>query len=377
AWPMTRQSLRVFVCGVLVSGLLLAACNFSPAPGQPTAAVTPSLTATATPERVASATLTAAPPGEPASAGGDLAIVAQAITPANTPTPITPSATPTITDTPGPFEHVVSEADISGLIGIVFQYGHYSLDVLDDVVAMNPNIPSADRLPPPGSVILIPRPTATATPQGGELTATLLAQYPVSPMPERPTGTHVVVEGQTMVGIVGQYDTTMRIMADLNPGIGWLGCDFSIPSGGPNCGPPLSIGQELTVPLPTATPTLSPTPSGAETATLTPTLAPVRLLWPPSGVSIMGGPLVLRWVSAGALGPQDFYQVTVTDDTAGLVYTEFARGNTLTLPSDLQPGDDVAHAMTWSVTVVRVGDDNVAVVIGSASEGRPFTWTAP
>ncbi len=346
---------------LLSLGLILGGCNFSPI-------VAP--TPLSTPPPMATDTLSPLSP-TPTPTPPDVA----AITPADTPTPVTPSATPTITDTPGPFEHVLQEGD--QLIAIVQTYGHRSLAVLDEVVTMNPNVPNADRLPPPGSVILIPRPTPTPTPLGGELTATFFAQHPMSPTPEMMRMTHVVEEGQTIIGIALQYNTTMMILSQLNPQLDWFGCDFAHPSGGPDCNPSLSIGQELVVPAPTPTPTLSPTPSGNETPTPTPTFSPVRLLWPSPGDIIAGGPLVLRWVSAGVLQPGEYYQVTVTDHTTGAVYTQFTQGNTLALPAELQPMDASPHEITWRVVVVHVRDDNVAVIVGALGDERPFQWRAP
>jgi hypothetical protein len=223
-------------------------------------------------------------------------------------------------------------------------------------------------------MILIPRPTGSPTPPGGEMTATILAVNPPSATPQVLTMIHTVEEGQTIIGIAVQYNTTMSILANFNPQLYWFGCDFTIPSGGENCSPSLSIGDELVVPMPTPTPTLSPTPSGSETPTLTPTAGPVRLLWPADGSIVAGGPLTLRWVGAGVLLSDELYQVTVTDHTRGVVYTDFTRDNVLTLPGSMQPVDDAAHAMSWQVEVVRVGNDNVAFRIGAVGEMRTFQW---
>jgi len=353
--------MRAMILAILGCVLLLAGCNFTLATETATSSA-PAASPTATAQSPVSATPTATPPR-----------IAQ-ITPASTPTPVTPSATPTITNTPGPYEHVVQPND--QLIAVVQQYGHFSLDVLDVIVTMNPNIPDADHLPPPGSVILIPRPTPSPTPPGGELTATVIARNPVSATPPMLTMIHTVEEGQTVIGIALQYNTTMAILAELNPQLYWFGCDFSIASGGENCNPQLGIGDELVVPMPTPTPTLSPTPSGQETPTLTPTPGAVRLLWPAAGSIIAGGPLTLRWVSVGVLQPDELYQVTVTDATRGIVYTEFTRNNALTLPPDLQPADAAIHQLTWEVEVVRVGNDNVAFRVGAVGEQRLFQWRA-
>lgn len=352
---------RTSLLAVLGCALLLAGCNFALAVETlPVPTVSPTATEQVVPSVTSTATATLPP-------------IAQ-ITPASTPTPVTPSATPTITNTPGPYEHVVQPND--QLIAVVQQYGHFSLDVLSVVVTMNPNVPNPDRLPPPGSVILIPRPTSSPTPPGGELTATVIARNPPSATPLLLTMIHTVQEGQTIIGIALQYNTTMAILAELNPQLFWFGCDFTIASGGENCNPQLSIGQELVVPMPTPTPTLSPTPSGFETPTPTPTPGPVRLLWPAAGSIIAGGPLTLRWVSVGVLQPDELYQVTVTDTTRGIVYTEFTRNNALTLPADLQPTETQAHQMIWEVEVVRVGNDNIAFRVGAVGEQRPFQWTA-
>ncbi len=343
-----------------VASLLLAACNFNP--GTPVASL---MTATA------SMTATIPPATLPPS---NTPLPINQITPAGSPTPVTPSATPTITQTPGPFEHVIQPGE--GLIGIVLAYGHYDLGVLEVVVTMNPNVPNPDRLPPPGSVILIPRPTPSPTPPGGDLTATVLAQYPTTPTPELVTGIHIVEEGQTVIGLARSYNTTIALLARLNPQLYWYGCDFTIASGGPNCSPSLSIGEEIVVPLPTPTPSATPTPSGSETPTPTSTPGPVRLLWPASGSLVTGGPLVLEWVSAGVLQPDEVYQVTVSDSTTGTVYTDFTRENALALPLDLVPVDGAVHPVTWMVRVVRVGADHVAIPAGAPGEERLFQWAA-
>lgn len=344
--------------------IMVAACN--PAPelvdtAQPTVAASLTLSATAVPH-----TPTSTPPA-----------IAQ-ITPANTPTPVTPSATPTITNTPGPFEHTIQAGE--GLIGIVLQYGHFDLAVLDEVVALNNTMSNADQLPAPGTTILIPRPTPSPTPEGGEMTATYAAQNPgVVQAAESLTGVHVVESGQSMVGIAQQYNATMAMLARLNPQLEfyWRSCDFSIPSGGSDCNPLLNIGDEITVPLPTPTPSATPTPDGSETPTLTPTPGPVRLLWPPPGVTIAGGPLMLRWVNVRPLQSDELYQVTVTDTTSGVVFTGFTDADALTLPGELVPLDAEQHAMVWEITTVRVGNDNVAFRVGAIGEQRNFIWTAP
>jgi phage tail protein X len=357
---MVRFPLRKLLVGI-VTVVGIAGCTAASTPA-PMATLQP----TAPPAQAPSATPTASPTVTPA----EIAV----ITPAHTATPVTPSVTPTITNTPGPFQHEVQQGD--QLIAVVQTYGHYDLGVLDAIVALNPNVPNRDSVPPPGSIILVPRPTASPTPPGGELTATVIAQNPPAPTARLLTATHVVEENQTIIGIATVYNTTMAILAELNPGLYWRGCNFSIASGGPDCSPPLSIGEEIVVPLPSPTPSLTPTPSGSETPTPTPTISPVRLLWPAPDAIVTGGPLMLEWVSIGVLQPDELYQVTVLDSTTSVIYTEFTCNNTLTLPGHLQPVDAATHQMTWQVFVVRVGSDNVAFRIGALGEERPFQWMA-
>ena len=355
---MSRLPVSLLVGGI-VGGMILTGCNFVSGPGS-SATATSADAIRSTPPPV---TVTATPP--------DLL----AIIPAPTATPVTPSATPTITNTPGPYAHVIQQGET--LFGIILEYGHDDpYTVMDEVMALNPGFTNPDRLPSPGTTLLIPPPTSSPTPPGGELTATVIARNPPTATPPMLTMVHIVAEGQSMLGIAGQYDTTLSILRSLNPDVGWRGCNFAIPTGGPDCSPSLSIGQEIIVPAPTPTPTLSPTPSGSETPTPTPTFGPVRLLWPSPGDIVAGGPLILRWVSAGILQPDEVYQVTVYDRTTGLIYTQFTRDNTLILPSELQPTDATTHEVTWQVVVAKVGPDNHATVVGAVGEERLLQWVA-
>src|SRR5262249_23557510 len=89
-----------------------------------------------------------------------------------------PTVTPTTTETPGPYQHTIKEGD--SLITIVQEYGYTDFSpepggIIDQIVRMNENIPNADTLPGPGSIILIPRQTATPTPASTEAAAIMAA----------------------------------------------------------------------------------------------------------------------------------------------------------------------------------------------------------
>src|SRR5687768_15710345 len=60
-------------------------------------------------------------------------------------TPGPPTATVSPTETPGPFEHTIQGGETLGYI--IQLYGYTDFSVIDQIVAMNPSIPNADRLP--------------------------------------------------------------------------------------------------------------------------------------------------------------------------------------------------------------------------------------
>jgi hypothetical protein len=285
-------------------------------------------------------------------------------------TPGPPTATFTPTDTPGPIEHTVQADDT--LYYIIQLYGYTDISVIDQIVAMNPNIPSADRLPGPGAVILIPRPTATATPEGFE------------PSPVPPGVTVVPVEaqlmdytikdGETILGVAMQNNVTLAQLDQLNPELQFFNCDFSNPSGGPDCNVPLSVGQIVKVPAPTPTPTLSPTPSGSETPTPTPTYVPPMLIFPPEGATAQGGSIQLQWVSVGILPPGYYYGVEVNDAEGNPVKFSITRETSFTLGSELAPAAGTTRELQWRVRVGTVTEDSIFHPSGAESTWRALHW---
>jgi hypothetical protein len=185
---------------------------------------------------------------------------------------------------------------------------------------------------------------------------------------------HTVVEGQTIVDIAVNYDTTLEVLAVLNPDISFQGCNFEIPSGGPNCGPLLRVGQVVMVPAPTPTPTLSPTPSGSETPTLTPTFAAPRVISPPQGAVVPARVFRLEWVSVGVLQPEEMYLVQITDITSGTAHNDVTRSTSLLLPESMIPSDGQIHVINWTVSVARPNVDGVYRVISGQPEARTFNW---
>ncbi len=358
---------KLIPCVLALCLLVLAGCNFSPAPrdATPTVAVPSTDTPAPTPEPTISLTPSRTLPAVP-----------QLVSPTPTVTPGPPTATYTPSETPGPYQHVMKSGETLGYI--IQLYGYTDLSVIDQIVRLNPNVPDADHLPGEGATILIPRQTATPTPTGFELTVAAAGGIPPTEPPlagNAQVMQHTVLEGQTIIGIAGEYSTTLEVLHHLNPDIRFFNCDFSNPSGGPDCNVSLSVGQTVNVPEPTPTPTLSPTPSGSETPTPTPTFVAPILVFPPEGAKAPGRSIVLQWVSIGELPPDMYYLIEVQDVTLNRAFDlMITRDTSINLPDTMVPTDGQLHDMRWRV---RVGAqvESGAFNPNSAEGGwRTFQW---
>jgi hypothetical protein len=360
---LIAQNLRIIA---LVAGFsFLAGCNFAPEPqGDPSS--TPQATLSLSP----STTEPSLTPSVFVSPSPQIAA------PTPTFTALPPSETPTPSETPGPYVHTIAEGDT--LITIIQTYEYTDLSVINEIVRINENIPNPDTLPGIGATILIPRQTATSTPENSELTEIAQAGIPTAISVTLAVQTaiiqHSVVEGETIVGIAQQYATTLEVISQLNPDIPFFGCDFSVASGGPDCNPPLQVGQVVNVPAPTPTPTLSPTPSGSETPTPTPTYRAPLVISPPQGGIAMPAPVRLDWVSVGVLQANEFYLVQVRDTTTGAEYAQVTKNTSIWLPESMIPGDGQPHPMEWTVRIAYPNEADVYQPIGGAPEVNTFQW---
>jgi hypothetical protein len=295
---------------------------------------------------------------------------------------ITPTDAPTATPTPGPYLHTVRAGE--SLFGIVGQYGYNDPSVIPLIVTAN-NLGSADNIRE-GQQLIIPRQTALPTAVGFELTLTAEATRGIfrsGAFEGAFLGCHIVAEGDTAISIAAQYNTTLEILRDLNPELGWTGCDFSNPSGGPQCSVNfLRIGECVDVPLPTPTPTLSPTPSGSETPTSTPTYAPPPLSSPPDG-AVVRGAIMLSWVSAGVLRRDEFYLLELVElDTAtgeplagADAIQVLTRETGARLPAEALPLGGAPRLFAWRVMVVAELADGRFTGAGGQGAPRRFTVT--
>ncbi len=298
--------------------------------------------------------------------------------PTETATPLTPSASPSPTSVY--LQYLVQEGESLFYILQLPQHGYgYEPDVAATVVALNDNIPNADSLRG-GITILIPRPTATPTPLGAQATQELLATIgaddssgavlPIGAI----VGCHNVKAGETMVDVASQYNTTLEILAALNRDVNWYGCNFTLPSGGTNCAPNLSIDQCVTVPLPTPLPTKRPTPTGNETATPTATKLAPRLLYPPDGALIPAEPVILQWVGLSGMGQADQYLIQLSNQSTRQQLNLVTKANAYQIPDSFAPAAGQAQLFQWYVTVARQNDLGTYEYVGAPGRPRSFTW---
>jgi hypothetical protein len=294
------------------------------------------------------------------------------LTPTLPPTDAPPSETPLPTATPGPYEHRILQGD--DCIAIVYQYGHVDLDVLNEFYALN-NMTGGCSLPGAGAVVLVPRPTGTPLPPD-------VAEGP--PPPTSPftgvyvaVGTYEVIEDDTITSVALKANTNVRQICELNPlpdGLDCRGCDFSESDVGFCPNPPvLSVGQVLKVPAATPTPSSTPPPTGDETATPTPTHRAPELVYPSGGITV-SGPVRLQWVSVGLLQADEFYVVSLLDQTTGAPFNQATRGTYLDLPLEYVPTDGQVHSITWSVSVEKRQPDGLFSPIGGRSIDAQFMW---
>ncbi|MCY3782055.1 MAG: hypothetical protein OXG78_17200 [Chloroflexi bacterium] len=324
---------------------------------------------------------TQAPPSatpSPQSPTADVSLEIATLAPTDTATPITPEASPIATSPY--FEYFVNEGETMYYILQLPEHGYgYEPNVAATVVALNANIPNADSVRG-GITILIPRPTLTPTPLGAEATQEFLATIGADDtsgvvLPAGATiGCHIVEAGDAIIGVAVQNNTTLEILHGLNRDLNWFGCNFTLPSGGENCAPNLSIGQCIRVPLPTPLPTKFPTPTGNETATPTATKLAPRLLYPADGAIVPHEPLLIQWVGIAGLHDSDEYLIELVDQTINQPLRQVTRTNSFLVPSAFMPGDGQTHLIQWRVSVARPDAQGVYNYVGAEGDWRTFEW---
>ena len=282
-----------------------------------------------------------------------------------------PTFTPSLTPTQGPC--VITLPQGQTLIWALGQCGHFSLDVMPTVLALN-NLSDASSVQS-GQQIQIPRPTLTPDPNAlptdtpvPEGDAAMddfevasgpddsIEAFQATVTPTLPPGVmwHEIQQGQNIISVAVQYNTDIQTLSQLNRQIDFARCDFGQTFGGQDCIVQLFQGQLLRVPAPTPTPTLSPTPDPNATATPTPT-ATVNIpdaFSPTDREFFYSDELVtLRWVPTATLQTGEQYSITVTDLTAGDVYMATTTEIFFIIPAEWQ-GTQSRHEYEWTVGVI-------------------------
>ena len=254
---------------------------------------------------------------------------------ANTSTP-----TPTLTPSPTPFVYVVKSGDTLSAIARTYDT---TVEALMDANGIT---------------------DATNIVAGTKLTIVQPPDYTLTMAYE----TYEVEQGDTLYTISGKYDLTIAEIKEING----LTRDT------------LSVGQQLRIPVGTATPIPTDTP----TPTLTPTPGPARpapaLLGPPQNTAFEGADtvIILNWASVGILDPDEWYTIRVrrTGIIAQILPVVWTKATSWRLPSDLYiEGLTDPQRFTWQVYVMRqtgVDDDGnrIGEQISPTGVVRTFTW---
>lgn len=300
------------------------------------------------------------------------------VTPSSTPPEPPSTPAPTATFTPGPHEYVVQAGDTCW--DIAYRFGHFDPGVISAIETLNgAGTCSALRQ---GDTIAIPRPTATPTPVGADLTQTAVAtaappQITLDVGPSFALQSYVVQEGDTLSSIAIIHDSSLQQICELNPLPNGIDCGACVWES-PNCCCTrpivLSAGKEINVPAPTPTPTFTPTFTGSETPTTTPTHRAPLPTYPLAGATVSGA-VRLTWVAAGVLAEDEHYLVTVRNEDSGAIFNVATRQLSLDIPTGYLPNDGQTYTFVWQVGVVRFGEDGLFHPVGAIVPPQPFTWT--
>jgi len=278
---------------------------------------------------------------------------------------------------------------------------------------------------------LIPTPTSTPSP----------TPLPTSTPTPVPPLVHQVQEGETLIVIAEQYDTTIDLILVLNPDVDpaliQVGQVLLIPVGTPTPGPtstpdpgvptptPADYVVHIVVPgdtlssiaeqygislaliraandlpldddtirpnqslvIPIGTPVPSPTPTVDLNATPTP-VPPYpgpSLLSPSNGATIVGSeePILLQWASVSVLRDDEWYELSVLQTSRGQAsITHYTRATAWRVFPDRLVNTAAGRLeLRWQVRVVRevLNRDGSQgyEAAGMPSEVRSFTWLSP
>ncbi len=271
-----------------------------------------------------------------------------------TPTPtITLTPTPAATATPlPPRDYTVQAGDTCVSIAAFFGVSVQSIVTTNNLAASCNNLYI-------GQVLKVPYPTPTVTP-------------PPTNTPEPAEATrqacervsYTVQSNDTLSSIAANYAVSMDAIKD------WNGLTTDN----------VFLGQTLVIPLcmRAATPGPSPTPTPPPPYPAPDLLLPAD----GSAFTLADNTITLQWTSIGTLRENEAYMVTIEDVTQdqGRKLVDYAKDTKYLVPTSFRPNDDVPHIMRWWVLPVRqtgVEDDGTPIwtPAGSPSLKRVFSWS--
>jgi LysM repeat protein len=278
-------------------------------------------------------------------------------------------------------------------------------------------------------------PTATSTSTPTQTPTPTPTPTPIPPL------VHQVQEGETLIDIAAEYDTTVeRILAlnpDVEPELIQVGQLLLIPVGTPTPGPTstpepgvptptpadyivhvvapgeallsiaeeygvsvaliraandlppdddtIRVNQSLVIPLGTPVPSPTPTVDPNATPTPIPPYPAPPLLGPPDGAILVesGEPVLLQWASVSVLRDDEWYRLTLFQSPGGVVSaTNYTHATAWRVPPELLLASDTeGREFRWQVQVVREARDRSGGLVyeeaGLRSEVRTFTWLMP
>ncbi|MEA4812949.1 MAG: LysM peptidoglycan-binding domain-containing protein [Anaerolineaceae bacterium] len=261
-----------------------------------------------------------------------------------------PPPQPTWTPQP-PVEYSLAEHDTCLELAARF-------NISVDAIIIQNKLDSNCTLGTAGSKILIPVPTATA-----------------SPIPSPTT--------EATPTFAPDCDNTISVVADANTTLSGIAANYNVPISAimdynHMTNDVIVSGQSYIVPLCDRLPTPGPTP----TPTPLPPYPAPNLLLPASGASFAANieSVTLQWASVANLQSNEKYRITVQDLTSAneKILVEYAADTKFTVPLAFRPQDNSPHIIQWSVSVARQINSDAANPIyeeaGLLSEKRVFSW---
>jgi LysM repeat protein len=387
---------RILALGsiLLVLGVLTVACEEDDGDdGRPTEIVTLTHTVTLATDEADPEEISQLPSPSPTQTGaanvtptaGSSRTPSPTFPPTNTPQPTRVEVTaapanPQPTDPPQPVVVRVEEGDTCGSIavahGLELAGGSAAIREANGLNAGCTNLVI-------GQEIVVPPATPTATPPGYAETAT--TEWTKIPEGLRnatlwAVNTLCPEEGDTLESMALKSNTTRQRICELNPlpdGIDCRGCNFAADGPNARCAPAPIISEFscLNVPGPTHTPTFTATFSGEETATPIPTYIAPQGVRPVNGERVLPGAVMLVWSSSGQLKANEYYKVSITNETTGeLMAIELTQKTSLILPADWHPAPGQEVTIGWAVEVVDRSVPDQHVSKSGLSRVYRFVW---